>query len=270
MNILIIEENEGLGKVLEKVFIDKNFKTTWVRDGVAGLNHMRVDLPHVVIMDMELPSLSGYEILELRLKEPALVNIPMLVITNSGEPVELARLKSLSVADHVVKVSMTPEEVYEKTATILGIGSEVNTSGELVVDTGAKTPQNKTNLEGINILWVEDDMFLASIVGRKLASTGAKYIQAKSADEAFANLSKDKPQVIVLDLMLPGMNGFEILEKLKSEETTKAIPVIVLSNLDQRDDMEKCFQLGASKFFVKALVTLDRIFDEIRAIVSTK
>jgi CheY-like chemotaxis protein len=266
MNILIIEENESLGKVLEKVFRDKGHEVTWLRDGLEGLNQLRVSMPDLVLLDTELPSLTGFEILEIRQKEQEILRVPVIVISNSNDAAEFTRLANLDVTDHVIKVAMTPEEVYEKAQKVLGTEDEDNTQKELIVG-NATASANKIDLDGVTILWIEDDTFLASIVGRKLTPTGAKYMQSKTAEEAYTLLESDIPHVIVLDLMLPGVNGYEILEKIKADEKTKNIPVIILSNLDQRDDMEKCFKLGAQKFFVKALVTLDHIFEEIKAIV---
>lgn len=260
--ILIIEDNENLGKILEKFFQSKDFDVALVHDGMVGLNEMKSFNPDIVLLDMSLPSMNGYEILEARSKDPNLAKIPVIVISNSGQDVEIGRLRELGATDYVIKIQMSPDDVYKKVASILGI--EIHDEDrEFIIET--KTGSEKScDLTGVTVLWVEDDMFLSSIVGRKLASTGAKHIQAKSADEAFSSLQTNKPNVIVLDLVLPGMSGFEILEKLKADPVTKDIPVIVLSNLDQRDDMEKCFKLGAVKFFVKALVTLDKIFEEIK------
>lgn len=260
--ILIIEDNESLGKILEKFFQSKDFDVALVHDGMVGLNELKTLNPDIALLDMSLPSMNGYEILEARSKDPNIARIPVVVISNSGQDVEVGRLRELGATDYIVKIQMSPDEVYKKVAGILGIEMQDN-EHEFVIE--AKTESEKScDLTGVTVLWIEDDMFLSSIVGRKLATTGAKHIQAKSGDEAFVALQSNKPHVIVLDLVLPGMSGFEILEKLKADPTTKDIPVIVLSNLDQRDDMEKCFKLGAVKFFVKALVTLDKIFEEIK------
>jgi len=71
------------------------------------------------------------------------------------------------------------------------------------------------------------------------------------------------PDIIVLDIMLPEMNGFDILQKIKMNEKHKKIPVIMLSNLSKQADIEKAKMLGANKFIVKAAVSLDEIIHEI-------
>lgn len=259
--ILIIEDNESMGKVLEKVFHDRGFEVAWVRDGEVGLRELGEIKPDIALLDMTLPSLSGYEILEARQRDPVLRKIPIVVISNSGQSIELERLKKLGVSDHIVKIEISPEEVFDKVSAVLG--GEPQGKAEFCLDEEECT----VNLKDIKIMWIEDDMFLGSIVSKKLSTTGAHFIQSKSGEDAFSFIQGELPSIIILDLVLPGMSGFEILEKLKADPRTAPIPVIVLSNLDQRDDMERCFKLGASKYFVKALVTLDRIFEEIPKLV---
>jgi DNA-binding response OmpR family regulator len=263
--ILIIEDNENLGKLLEKFFQSKDFTVGLVRDGSVGLAELKMMNPDIALLDMSLPSMNGYEILEARSRDVNLKKVPVVVISNSGQGVEISRIQELGATDHIVKVQMTPDEVYQKVASILNM--DMGTSSREVVIEDKDEPTSTCDLANVEVLWIEDDMFLGSIVGRKLAATGAHHQLAKSGEEAFTALAAKKPQVIVLDLVLPGMSGFEILEKLMADPATKDIPVIVLSNLDQRNDMEKCFKLGAKKFFVKALVSLDRIFDEIKNVV---
>jgi two-component system phosphate regulon response regulator PhoB/two-component system alkaline phosphatase synthesis response regulator PhoP len=216
--------------------------------------------------------MNGYEILEERQKDEELKKIPVLVVSNSGQNVEINRLKQLSADDYMIKVELTTDEIYGKVMKLLGRteGVSINTEEFVATPTDSVRPDNIKPLETVKILWVEDDVFLGSIVSRKLSGTGSTYTQATDGPTAFTYLESNTPDIIVLDIMLPGMNGFEILEKIKTNPSTSSIPVIVLSNLGQKDDMDKCFKLGAIKFFVKALVTLDHIIEEIIALVGKK
>jgi CheY-like chemotaxis protein len=113
------------------------------------------------------------------------------------------------------------------------------------------------------VLLVEDDPFLQSLLAQRLAAKGYKLFSAKEGVEALAIAEKETPDVILLDILLPGMNGFEILEKLKANSATKSINVIMVSNLGQQSDIDKALQLGASKFFVKANVTPEEIISAV-------
>jgi two-component system phosphate regulon response regulator PhoB/two-component system alkaline phosphatase synthesis response regulator PhoP len=102
------------------------------------------------------------------------------------------------------------------------------------------------------ILLVEDDGFLASIYAQKLELEGFEVSLAINGEDGLKLAQKDKPSLILLDLLMPKMDGFEMLEKLKADEAIKQIPVLVLSNLGQKEDVERCIRLGAVGYVIKA------------------
>jgi CheY-like chemotaxis protein len=122
-------------------------------------------------------------------------------------------------------------------------------------------------LNGKKVLSVEDDVFLSGLLAKKLISQGCKLFYAANGEDALAIVGKETLDIILLDVLLPGMDGFEILKNLKTNPKTKDIPVVLLSNLGQKSDIEKGEKLGASKFLVKATVTLDEIIDEVSKVV---
>lgn len=109
------------------------------------------------------------------------------------------------------------------------------------------------------VLLVEDDSFLIEILVKKFKADNYKVLHAGSGKEALRKAHDEDPDIIMLDIILPGMNGFETLEKLKDDETTADIPVAFLSNLGQKEDIEKGKKLGAVDFIVKANHSLDEI-----------
>jgi DNA-binding response OmpR family regulator len=113
------------------------------------------------------------------------------------------------------------------------------------------------------ILIVEDDNFLIKAYQIKFERSGFNVIIAMDGDEGLKIAKKEKPAVIVLDLMLPKMNGFEFLKKIKSDEDMKSIPVVALSNLGQKSDQEKALSLGAAEYFIKTEHTLEEIIEKI-------
>lgn len=119
------------------------------------------------------------------------------------------------------------------------------------------------------ILWVEDDVFLNKLVASKLAGLDFDLALAEDGDRAFAELDRARPDVIVLDLMLPKMDGFEILARLKEHPAHKTIPVVVLSNLGQQSDIDRAKKLGAASYLVKANFDLDEVVKEIRRVLDT-
>ncbi len=103
-----------------------------------------------------------------------------------------------------------------------------------------------------HILLVEDDGFLASIYAQRLEVEGYEVSLASNGEDGVRLALKDHPALILLDLVMPKLDGFQVLERLKQEENTKAIPVLILSNLGQKEDIERCASLGAAGYLIKA------------------
>jgi DNA-binding response OmpR family regulator len=117
------------------------------------------------------------------------------------------------------------------------------------------------------ILIVEDDKFLRELVARKLRAENYEPIEAKDGEEGIEKLINEKPDLVLLDLVLPNMGGFEVLEKAKKDPLVSSIPIIILSNLGQRDDVDKGMSLGAVDFLIKAHFTPQEIIEKINSVL---
>jgi two-component system phosphate regulon response regulator PhoB/two-component system alkaline phosphatase synthesis response regulator PhoP len=116
------------------------------------------------------------------------------------------------------------------------------------------------------ILLIEDDILIAELLGEGLS---AKYYIKRSAtgEEALSTLSEERPDLIILDILLPGIDGFEVLRRLKADPATANIPVIVLSNLSGDEDIAKAKELGAAEFIVKITLSPEEIVAHIAQIL---
>ena|SRR3989339_1125354 len=102
------------------------------------------------------------------------------------------------------------------------------------------------------ILIVEDDGFLIQMYAAKLEMEGFKVVAAVDGEKALRMVKKEEPDLILLDLLLPKKDGFEVLAELKKDQAVKDIPVVVLSNLGQKEDINRCLALGAKDYLIKA------------------
>lgn len=123
---------------------------------------------------------------------------------------------------------------------------------------------------GTKIVIVEDDKFLGGLVSKKLIDEGCVVIHIENGELAQAAVESDLPDLIFLDLLLPGISGFDVLAGLKKNNKTKDIPVIVLSNLGEREDIRKGLDLGATSFLIKASMTVDSIIAEASRILRAR
>lgn len=116
-----------------------------------------------------------------------------------------------------------------------------------------------------NILIIEDDKFLRELIVQKLFKEGYAISEAIDGEEGIKKIREGKPDLVLLDLILPGIDGFEVLSQMKNEAGLSAIPVIILSNLGQKEDVEKGLKLGAVDYLIKAHFTPGEIIDKIKA-----
>ncbi len=117
------------------------------------------------------------------------------------------------------------------------------------------------------ILIIEDDKFLRELVVKKLKDEGYQTEGAVDGEEGLEKVKKNPPDLILLDLILPGVDGFEVLSKIKEEATLSSIPVIILSNLGQKEEVEKGLKLGAVDYLIKAHFTPGEIIEKIKAVL---
>ncbi|MEO8637996.1 MAG: response regulator [Candidatus Taylorbacteria bacterium] len=262
--ILIVEDDIFLGDVLLQKLKHGGYDAYLARDGALGFKQIKELKPDLVLLDLILPSMTGFEILEQKLKDPAISSIPVIVVSNSGQAVEIDRVLALGVEDYLIKAEFNPDEVLQKIKLQLG-------------ETGAPEREEKksatsgpSSLKDKKIMWVEDDAFLSDIIARKLANQGCKLLHEINGELALKTAEREIPDIVLLDILLSGIDGYEILRRLKANDLVKHIPVIMLSNFGQQADIDKAKDMGAERFLIKATVTLDEIIEEIKNVLEGK
>jgi len=114
------------------------------------------------------------------------------------------------------------------------------------------------------ILFIEDESALQKTFGEILKQEGYEMISALDGEIGLRLAKIKKPDLILLDLVLPKRHGFEVLKELKEDEETKKIPVIVLTNLEKIEDVDKALELGATTYLVKAQYSLAEVVEKIK------
>jgi len=117
------------------------------------------------------------------------------------------------------------------------------------------------------ILIIEDDKFLRELMTQKLTKEGYNISEAIDGEEGIKKIESEKPDLVLLDLILPGIDGFEVLSKMKENPNLTSIPVIILSNLGQKEDVEKGLKLGAVDYLIKAHFTPGEIIEKIKSVL---
>jgi DNA-binding response OmpR family regulator len=247
--------------------LDKaGFKVEFAYDGEAGLQKIFDWKPDLVLLDIVMPGMDGYEVLEQLHAQDN--QIPVIIISNSGQPVEIEKTRKLGAVDHLVKTEFTPEDVLAKVRFKLAPDDQSGVGeGERIDPVAADDVRDKK----AKIMLVEDDKFLREICGRKLANEGYTVYPAVDGENALSNLESIMPDLILLDIVLPSVNGFEVLEKIRSHKNHKLakVPVIMLSNLGQDEDISKAKKMGANDYLVKAHFTTEEIINKVDVLLSS-
>jgi len=117
------------------------------------------------------------------------------------------------------------------------------------------------------ILLIEDDPFLIDIYSTKMKEAGFVVEVAQDGDDAFRKIKELIPDLVLLDIVLPTVNGWEILRDIKKDKMLKDLKIIILSNLGEKDEVEKGIKAGATKYLVKAHYTPSEVIKEIKKIL---
>lgn len=123
--------------------------------------------------------------------------------------------------------------------------------------------------ENKNVLVVEDDPFLSQLLVGRLEKAGVGVTQAHDGEEAVEVLKSFKPNLILLDLILPKKSGFEVMEEIKKDPLVNNAPIIIISNLSQESDVSRGLELGAIEYYVKARTSIDDLVKKISDLLSS-
>lgn len=276
VRILLIEDEDILADLLKRKLEETGYRVEVARDGLSGLSAIRTHAPDLVLLDMLLPKLNGMEILKALNEEGIIPELPVVIISNSGQPVELELGKKLGARDALVKLNFDPEEIIAKVKLLLRDTPKANgsVSSEVQGESGANAPEKSGNSSAredpaadSRILIVEDDQFLSRLLTRAFDKDRVQVEVVPDVEQARRALGAKRFDLICLDAVLPGEDGFAFLKKLKESPEHGGIPVILLSNLGQKEDQERGLSLGAADYLIKAAHNPDEIVTRVTSLL---
>ncbi len=257
--IAIIEDEDVLREVLAKKFEQAGFTVMEAADGIAGLALIQANKLDIILLDIVMPKMNGFDVLKQLPVTPS--SPPILIISNSGQPVEIDRAMNLGARSYLVKAQNTPDQIVEKVKHVLNIAPAPKQLEQQAAGAEALKDAN-----GARILLVEDDQFLRELMVTKLKREGFTVLVAVDGREGAAMIQAERPQLVLLDIILPGLDGFNVLQQTRnsSDAHVAATPIVLLSNLGQDSDVQKGRQLGATDYLIKANLTIDEIIKKVR------
>jgi DNA-binding response OmpR family regulator len=174
---------------------------------------------------------------------------------------EIQDVLALGAADYITE-DESIASITQKMKAIFGQGLDY--SGDSVIDiTPAEVPVSK---RGIKVYIVEDDPLLRNLLSIRFEKAAFEYKVNGNGVDAVSEVAEFKPAVVILDLMLPGKDGFEVFAELKADQQTRDVPIIVFSNRDGLNDRKQAQELGAAAFYVKAMTDLSELVAKIESL----
>ncbi|WP_409477599.1 HAMP domain-containing protein [Pseudobdellovibrio sp. HCB154] len=258
-NILVIDDDPRGRYALEKLLQGRQVKTATAESGEEGIEYlMQHPEIEIVLMDMVMPGMDGFEAVEEIKKRENLRNIP--IVAYSSKSIPNARDKALSIG--CVEYIENPSEGNR----ILTIVSDILTSSQQVEDESANAEENygfqndvsgsqEKNLEGRKIMLVDDDARNLYATTSFLENRGATIVAVNNAPEAVEKLKEDPSfELVLMDIMMPEMDGYEATRQIREFEILKDIPIIAVTAKAMPEDREKAMTSGFDDFVAKPIV----------------
>lgn len=255
--IALIEDEKTLANLIESGLKKEGFEVLAAIDGIKGLELILESKPDLVLLDMMLPGLKGFDILEKLTEKGILPDMPVIIISNSGEEIEIERGLKMGVRDYLIKVNFNPNEVVEKVKNVLKAEGERKKEKATPIKI----------VEGKRVLIIEDDTILADVLEKKFLEKKYSVQRASNANSARKILAEKEVDLILLDLVLPDEHGISLLKEFKESKNLKDIPVVITSNLGQKEEIDEGIKAGAIDYIVKTNTVPEEIFQKVEKLL---
>lgn len=252
--VLVVEDDTATSYALKALIMENNYNVMIAENGKEAINKAREFHPDLITMDLKLPDIYGIQIIEILKHDPETQQIPILILSVVEEDEKMYQ----AGASFYLKKPLEPNKFIEAVNFLI---------------------KPSVILRKKVILIIDDDPNVRTICKESLAYLGFEVIEASNGEETFLLLRRKSPDLILLDIMLPEMNGFEIAEKLKSNIHTSRIPIVFLTAKDQPKERIKALKLGIEDYIIKPFDSLElgiriegilkRIEDELAASPTT-
>ncbi|MDD5071873.1 MAG: response regulator [Patescibacteria group bacterium] len=268
--ILIIEDEDALSEIYKMKFEQEGYRVFSASDGEEGIAAAKKAKPDLILLDLVLPKMDGYEVLKKLRKEEREGKSKVYILSNLGQNGEIKKGFANGADGYMVKANLTPSQLVKNVEKIFA-GQNVGVKKRILapmIEEGKKEEEKREiKNKGVEILLIEDEGAIIEMYKLRLAREGYGVEVAKNGAWGIRRAKEKKFDVIIMDMMMPAMNGYRAIKELKTSEETKDIPIIVLSNSAQDKDIERAKECGAAGYLLKSRITPARLVKEIERII---
>jgi len=251
-NVLVVEDDERQRESIRQLLQNDDVKITAVRTATDALARLRETTFDCMVMDFNLPDLSGYELLQKMAEADEVAFPPVIVYTGRSLTAdEEQRLRRFSKSI-IVKDARSPERLLDEVTLFLHqVESKLPAERQRMLQVAR---DRDAALEGRRILVVEDDVRNIFALSSLLEPKGAQIDIARNGREALETLTRNSNiDLVLMDIMMPEMDGLTAMREIRKRPQWKKLPIIALTAKAMRDDQEKCLAAGANDYIAKPL-----------------
>jgi CheY-like chemotaxis protein len=242
--VLVVEDDMHIATVLQTYLEADGYRVELAGDGHEAIQAARTLMPFAITLDISLPKLDGWSVLNALKREPSTAQIPVVVVSIvDNRDFGLV----LGATDYLVK----PID-HERLRSVLHGLDSLKKAGDGTV------------------LVVDDDPALRDVLSSLLAEDGWRVTTASDGEAALSAIEHERPTAMVLDLMMPRVDGFEVLRTLRARPATRDLPVIVVTAKDLTEEDRQRLAQSAERVIVKQALRVDELRSEIRGLLSAR
>jgi len=252
--LLIVEDNPAEQLSISELLGHDDLAMTTASTGSGALGLLRERHYDCVVLDLRLPDMSGFEVLEAIRADRSLAEVPVVVFTGRElSPAEAATLQAMA-RSIVVKGVESPERLLDETALFLHrVVTDLPPEKQRLLE---RINSSDENLVGRTVLLVDDDARNIFALSSVLERRGMRVLTATTGREAIA-LAESTPHlaIVLMDIMMPEMDGYQTIEVIRNNTAFRRLPIIALTAKAMKGDREKCLEAGASDYLAKPVNT---------------
>jgi two-component system, chemotaxis family, response regulator PixG len=257
--IACIDDSISVYKSLEKIIAEHGYRSFGVQDPLKIITSLIRNKPDLIFLDLVMPVTNGYEVCEQIRKTPSLTNIPIIILTGNDGLIDRVRTKFVGANGFIGKPIKA-----ESIVTIIDKYLVRNQPEKITQNIRLDPPQHTYK----RVLVIDDDLNIREVVSMCLHKLKSWDVLAVgSAQEGLDEIQINSPDVIILDVMMPGMDGIAFLRKLRSNPSTKLIPVLLLTANRYLPDKDLLSELGVVETISKPFLPIDLVRQIDRALV---
>jgi len=241
--VLVVEDNPLNMKLVKNILQLGNYRVLEAANAESGLDHIRKQVPDLVLMDIQLPGMDGFTATRIIKEELGLKELPVIALTAYAMQGDEQKVIAAGCDGYISK-PLDTRTFLETIGRYTGILSDENQTGSGNVT----THRNR-------ILIVDDVPANVKLLAAKLPSDIYEIVKAYSGQEAIEKVNTVFPDLILLDIMMPVMDGYEVIRQLKHNPLTRNIPIILVTALDSIEDKSRGLETGADEFLTKPVNT---------------